>query len=258
MQNIDAAFQAKLWSWLTYHRDVIVTKVGSRNSGSRDESNQEAAREGTVAGASSSSIGDVATQHNHPATNLSQTSYAKNSQPLDSTRPSKRQIPSCEDSIKDPSIRLRVGEERIWYSLTGHGVDWVRCPRMEFSCLSAIASCRGNGVSQLDLIKMTGQDKRSLPRRTAALAEKGYIEKTALFVKKHKTSFLVLKRYAKSKAPTVDLGNDLDANGSSTEAQGQMSWLGDAVSAEAFLRGMFAILKQNKIVTVSDLKWKLV
>ena len=49
---------------------------------------------------------------------------------------------------------------------------------------------------QADLIRITGQDKRSVPARTKKLHENGYIEKLPIILKSAKTSLLVLKRFA--------------------------------------------------------------
>lgn len=58
---------------------------------------------------------------------------------------------------------------------------------------------------QPDLLAASGQDKRSLPRRTDHLRDKGYITKVPVLGGGQKTSFLRLARYAdEAAAPTTD------------------------------------------------------
>ena len=62
--------------------------------------------------------------------------------------------------------------------------------------LSQIAASGKDGVLQGELRRATGQDKRSVPKRTDALRDKGYITKATVYVKGTKTSHLTLQRYA--------------------------------------------------------------
>jgi hypothetical protein len=92
-------------------------------------------------------------------------------------------------------VRLFTTEHRMWQAVAGHSADFKQIPAMEFQALCVIASFREAGIAQPDLVQLTGQDKRSLPKRTDVLAEKGYIEKIPVFIKKHKTSLLRHTRY---------------------------------------------------------------
>ena len=98
--------------------------------------------------------------------------------------------------IRNPS-RLYVSENRQWDALTGHGIDWKRVPRLEFQLLSIIAEHGENGITQPDLIRLSGQDKRSVPKRTDNLHHKGYIVKRGVYAAKAKTSLCTFKRFAK-------------------------------------------------------------
>jgi hypothetical protein len=92
--------------------------------------------------------------------------------------------------------RLCTGEDRVWYAIAGHGIDYKRIPFLEFQALSVIAAQGIKGVLQPDVTKLTGQDKRSLPKRTDNLARNGYIVKTNVIARGTKTSLLKLKKFA--------------------------------------------------------------
>ena len=92
--------------------------------------------------------------------------------------------------------RLCTGEDRVWYAIAGHGIDYKRIPFLEFQALSVIAGQGTKGVLQPDVTRLTGQDKRSLPKRTDNLAKNGYIVKTTVIARGTKTSLLKLKKFA--------------------------------------------------------------
>jgi hypothetical protein len=90
--------------------------------------------------------------------------------------------------------RLYTTEHRVWHALTDHDVDWKRIPKLEFHCLQVIAAAGREGVLQPDVTRITGQDKRSVPKRTDSLATKGYITKDMCLGGGIKTSLLRLKK----------------------------------------------------------------
>jgi hypothetical protein len=90
--------------------------------------------------------------------------------------------------------RLYTTEHRVWHALTDHDVDWKRIPKLEFHCLQVIAAAGREGVLQPDVTRITGQDKRSVPKRTDSLATKGYITKEMCLGGGIKTSLLRLKK----------------------------------------------------------------
>jgi len=92
--------------------------------------------------------------------------------------------------------RLCTGEDRVWYAIAGHGIDYKRIPPLEFQALSVIAAHGTKGILQPDVTKVTGQDKRSLPKRTDNLSKNGYIIKTNVIARGTKTSLLKLKKFA--------------------------------------------------------------
>ncbi|KAK6429870.1 hypothetical protein LTR95_013982, partial [Oleoguttula sp. CCFEE 5521] len=94
------------------------------------------------------------------------------------------------------TLRLTTGETRIWQAIAGHGPDYKRLPLMEFELLSIIAAYGAKGIFQPQLVRLSGQDKRSVPMRTDRLTKKGYITKESVIALKVKTSLLKLTRFA--------------------------------------------------------------
>lgn len=103
---------------------------------------------------------------------------------------------AVKDSNGPSPLRIWTTRDRVWKTLTGHGVDFKRIPPMEFTALSFIAAAGQKGILQPVLIHRTGQDKRSLPKRTDNLAKNGYIDKKTVMLKSQKTSLLRLARWA--------------------------------------------------------------
>lgn len=93
-------------------------------------------------------------------------------------------------------VTICATEDRIWQTVAGHGVDWRRLPKLQFQCLCVIAAHGPQGVLQPDVVALTGQDKRSVPKRTDTLAENGYITKEPCQGGGSKTSLLKLKKFA--------------------------------------------------------------
>lgn len=108
------------------------------------------------------------------------------------TSPPAHAISFC---ISHEHQRLYTTDDRIWKALTDHGVDRKKVPALEFVCLSLIARAGPPGMLQPDLVKLSGQDKRSVPKRTDSLQAKGYIVKEACLGGGVKTSLLRLKKF---------------------------------------------------------------
>ena len=102
----------------------------------------------------------------------------------------------------NPGIRLYASSHRMWHTLTGHAPDSNKIKSLDFICLSIIAACGPKGILQPDLVRISGQDKRSLPARTDRLHDGGYIEKKGVSVelvnppRLLNTSKCTLKRFA--------------------------------------------------------------
>ena len=91
--------------------------------------------------------------------------------------------------------RMFATNDRVWHAITDHGEDWRRIPRLEWECLLVIAASGSEGILQPDVTAKTGQDKRSVPKRTDSLQEKGYVVKESCTGGGLKTSILRLKKF---------------------------------------------------------------
>ncbi|PTU17290.1 hypothetical protein P175DRAFT_0487634 [Aspergillus ochraceoroseus IBT 24754] len=163
-----------------------------------------------------------------------------------------RQLASQEaDSEPQPEtgngpIRVFVSKERTWLAITGHEPDETKVLPMEFALLSIIASRKSSGIAQPELIRLSGQDKRSVPKRTDVLQQKGYIEKRAIQIKAARTSLCTLRRFldqgnASTERPTVqNLDAGIDAN--------------KMIDFASFTTRLFEILREYQIISRNDLK----
>jgi hypothetical protein len=142
--------------------------------------------------------------------------------------------------------RVFAKDERIWQAITGHGPDHQRVPSMEFEILSVIAAHGPSGVLQPSVTKITGQDKRSVPKRTDNLAEKGYIVKEYVIGSGTKTSLLKLKRFSKGQPQSK---SDLPPPPVQPEPEHQ-----PVLHYESLFNDTIHLLKANgNIITLSDL-----
>ena len=131
-------------------------------------------------------------------------------------RPKQKSPSTCENGeIQKPAnngqsnsaLRLYTSEDRMWRALAGHGPDSTKIKALDFACLAIIGTCGPKGIHQHELVKMSGQDKRSLPSRTDRLHVTGYIEKKRVRVQQThpkrflNTSHLILKRFAERSLP---------------------------------------------------------
>lgn len=152
----------------------------------------------------------------------------------------KRQL-GMKDAEEKP-INMFVSEERTWLAITGHGPDDTKVLPMEFALLSIIASHKSSGIAQPELIKLSGQDKRSVPKRTDVLQRKGYIEKRAIQMKATRTSLCTLRKFLSPE--NVAAG----APDSGADAASKM------IDFNAFTNRLFEILREHKVIARNDLK----
>ncbi|KIX08407.1 uncharacterized protein Z518_03063 [Rhinocladiella mackenziei CBS 650.93] len=104
--------------------------------------------------------------------------------------------------------RIRVSTERMYETICGHPPDFTKIAHLEFDLLSHIAAARSNGILQGELRRATGQDKRSVPKRTDALHKKGYIVKETVYRKGNRTSRLIFKKFYHPADGNVELLRD--------------------------------------------------
>lgn len=160
--------------------------------------------------------------------------------------------------------RLHVSEERQWKTLAGHGPDFKRLPLFEWKALVDIASMREKGILQGDLVRLSGQDKRSLPMRTQALAKKGYIIKQPILLRGCRSSKLWLARYAENAKVDSD-GLNFDNIDLSKEALTKdlapvsfsASWKRERIDYIAIAQAFNAIIKAWGVMRYSDMRVKL-
>lgn len=133
--------------------------------------------------------------------------------------------------------------ERTWHAIAGHGPDETKLPLSEFVLLSIIAAHRSAGIDQIRLVNLSGQDKRSVPKRTDALKKKGYIEKRAVQIKSARTSLCTHRRFLKTTS------DDPDQQKSQIATQDK-----SMIDFEVFTTQLFDILKKERIVSRDDLK----
>ena len=179
------------------------------------------------------------------------------------TSPQPQLAPKPQDeNSKKASLRVYTSQGRIWSAAAGHAPDYSRIPRLDFALLSIIAARRGKGILQTELIHVSGQDKRSVPRRTDRLQESGYIEKKAVHVKGLRTSICTLKRFAngcaaskqKARADGYNDGRDM-ADRSLVLKENLMT---SVVEVEVLLQSIIDIVRESQIITWDDLKRRLV
>ncbi|KAF9892497.1 RNA polymerase III transcription initiation factor complex subunit [Aspergillus nanangensis] len=150
------------------------------------------------------------------------------------------------ESAETPgAFRVFVSKERTWLAVTGHEPDETKVFSSEFALLSIIASRGSNGIPQTELVRLSGQDKRSVPKRTDSLRQKGYIEKRAIQIKSARTSLCTLRKFLHpenllSEPSTQDV-----------QAEGQL------IDFKKFTEDLFRILREHKIISRVDLKTSL-
>lgn len=166
-------------------------------------------------------------------------------------------LPSSKFSL----LHVFTSKERMWYAAAGHEPDPERVPSKEFICLSIIASHGAKGILQPDLVRISGQDKRSVPMRTHNLHEKGYIVKKPVITKGNRTSLCILKRFTlqhssssghNDEVPESHIafsGGDFIPNGVRQSMYGHV---------EPQIRQAFELLRELKLITWTDIKKKVV
>ncbi len=221
--NVDRPLLEQVWKWLIKdpdirlgghagHQQLTLSEVEARNTAiEQSEQSVSASQEINLpkadAPSHASSAPPVIQDGNN--TQIQQTTETA------STKTNDVAIP--QESKFNPGIRLYASENRMWHALTGHSPDFTKVKSLEFVCLSIIAACGSKGILQHDLVRISGQDKRSLPARTDRLRDGGYIEKRRVSVQlvnptrwMH-TSRCILKRFANGKSDQEQQVSDPDS-----------------------------------------------
>jgi hypothetical protein len=176
----DRRIYAKVWEWLTSHPDIWVGKEREGNDLSFAE---------VLAKTSTTPPGSPR--------NEAGLSHDKPTSEFCADTPGPTNPRQNRDTTDGEPIELRIYTTvgRLWQAVAGHAVDPKKIPDMEFKLLRIIAAAGPRGISQPDLVRITVQDKRSVPKRTDNLNDKKYIQKTTVYIKKNKTSLCTHRRY---------------------------------------------------------------
>lgn len=161
--------------------------------------------------------------------------------------PKKVQVSQPAFDAPDASIqgpRLCTSQNQTWIAITGHPIDLNKVPGSEFVLLSIIATSGPKGISQPELQKLSGQDKRSVPARTDSLHKKGYIDKIPIQWGKARTSLCTHKMYLKDVQEEPKGVNDVFGI--------------HTLSLTGLLVLLNKLLETNSVVAVRNIRKKLV
>ena len=231
--GLGRSFYERTWQWLTSHPDIrIVYQKEVRDYTLSEFEAAELHETGTIgdihAAGSDQQTGAFSTGTVHPSKTLTalgealrQRVHEEKGRPKEPTVPSNqaiaplparrppRNVPEAihtttavfdEPSSSMTAPRLYTSQGRVWQALTGHGIDLKKVPSMEFVLLSLIAARGAAGITQPELIGLSGQDKRSVPHRTDELARKNYISKYPVQSNKMRTSLCIHTKFVSQNA----------------------------------------------------------
>ncbi|KAK5553786.1 hypothetical protein LTR46_008332 [Exophiala xenobiotica] len=187
--NVDRHLLGKIWTWLGRHPDVSIGENKKYNKTSLDQIELD------FPGFLNATVGEG----RRPPENTGDSNEVRDDSPtIKAHSEDKKQYQSAQGP------RFSVNQERIYHAICGHPPDITKVAPMEFVLLSQIAATRSNGILQGELTRLTGQDKRSVPKRTDSLQRKGYIIKEVIYRKGNRTSRLVLKKFASPRADDAE------------------------------------------------------
>lgn len=316
---VDMPLARKAWEWLTIRPEILVGRDGSRGKLSLDDalalpaplavvvgdendaqtvehsvSAPELGAEGTVdagkgvsknvtkKGKKKAASTSAVNKQEKQLSRRGAETGAKNAATAGSARGT--------DTEQRP--RLHVTERTLWYTLTGHDVDYKKVPLLEWKCLQGIASVRRKGILQADLRILVDQDKRSVPKRTDFLAAKGYIVKRTTIARGYRTSMMWLTEFAPIELPDGDVSTISAAKAKSSKPNSSEvadssllsptdlassgidfspeflkknlepvpwrdRWLGETIDFASFGQTVLAIVKAWGVMRLVDLKIKL-
>ena len=184
--------------------------------------------------------------------NSTKNGSGQGSDPSDDT--TQNDAPQAPIQQATSSLKPKLGErrivtsaDRVWHTIAGHGIDHKRVPPLELDCLSIIAAHGSAGILQPYLTKLTGQDKRSVPKRTDSLSKKGYITKQIVIGTGSKTSILRLKKFSQEQKFT--------ASGNPHAEPGSQLATNQVVFYDAYFDETIRMLKENNnVISMRDLR----
>lgn len=186
--NVDRPFLEQVWKWLlqnpdirlgnhTGHEQLTLSEVEARNAAiEQPEQSIPVSQKTDLPNA-------VAPSHTSSAPTIFQDGdVTQTHQSKEKASVGTKDAAVPQDIKFNPGIRLYASRNRMWHALAGHGPDSSKIKSLDFICLSIIAACGPKGILQHDLVRISGQDKRSLPARTDRLHDDGYVEKKRVSV----------------------------------------------------------------------------
>ncbi|KZF26551.1 hypothetical protein L228DRAFT_279731 [Xylona heveae TC161] len=235
--TVDRPFLECAWRWLTSHPDVYVGMKRQANRLSLSE----------IENLPLEPRSSEAAQHD-------QTPQPSSKQDASKRRRQQTSSPAPAEVEERPDVqpKIFVSQERMWYALTGHGIDWKRIPYLEFVILSLIGASKRKGIIQPELVKLSAQDKRSVPKRTAALVTKGYIEKASTLAKGSHTSLCILKKFAGTHDAFRRGLEGATKENPTAEAASRV----DELDIAQFVQSILETLRNKTLVTREELKHK--
>ncbi|KAL8735942.1 MAG: hypothetical protein Q9166_000504 [cf. Caloplaca sp. 2 TL-2023] len=250
--TVDRELLEKVWAWLTHHPEIQVGENGWAGAPSLSEVERRNASTNTV-------------RHEQLLDHASPTPQQQQAPTSATPSPTKRYARSVNasstahnDLLSDQAhaeLRIYASTERRWQAIAGHAFDPVKIPRLDFACLSIIAAHREQGILQPDLVRISGQDKRSVPQRTQRLQDGGYISKIPILINKSHTSKMKLQRYAE--APARQDTDEEAATANNTILAAAPNSVENPVDFLALHRKIFDELREVKLITLSELKDKI-
>ena len=249
--SVDRKLLEKIWFWLTRHPEIHLGKDGKSCRLSLSEVENLNASSSTIRREHNVDNTAPTPPRYQASTQAGTPAEQPGSEPIDVIV--KSQAIPCRPNAE---LRVYVSTERRWHALTGHAFDPERLPRLDFACLSIIAAHRERGILQPELVRISGQDKRSVPLRTQRLQDAGYISKIPVLVNRSHTSRLTHKRYAREAAEnSSDADRESDPNAIIQPGQNSMENPTDLL---ALHRAIFDLLRERKLITTFELKDKIV
>lgn len=256
-QTVDRPFQEQVWKWLSKNPEV---RIGENGEGNAMSLSEVEAYNSTV----EATIPDAPTIDPNSAQSGKSETYVDNATLTVDRSPSKNEISHSTAPVTTSNALLRVytSQLKLWQAVVGHDPDFEKVSVLEFACLAVMALYREKGIVQSDLVRLTGQDKRSVPHRTQKLVEKGYMVKIPVMFESSRTNTCILKRFASTDARAGKTSHLLPPlnNLELRESQGALTLgLGGRFGEiEDSIRDMLQSLKELRIIRWNDLKRKLV
>ncbi|KAK6833238.1 hypothetical protein PG987_007932 [Apiospora arundinis] len=255
----DIAQASVVWNWLTSRNDVIVGDDNRFKGISLKEALDLSGYVPPTAPGPSGSVSQTLPEANrNPEPAAPEPTASKEDAGTNSRRAGK--------SARQVTPRLHLSEERLWKAIAGHQPDLKRVPQFEWQALVAIASVREVGILQGDLVRLTNQDKRSLPTRTDKLLQKGYIVKQPVMLRGCRTSKIWLAQFAHhARQETINEGLASAKVDLSRETLTKNwdpvpfshFWNGARVDHIALAQGFLAIVKAFGKIRYCDIRIKL-